>query len=405
MDNKLMGGRRPKPKRRQIRRRLKMLNQGSYGCVYRPGISCLGKIEQSNKYVTKLQKVNSTSTNEIQISKILINNIPETVIQYAPILSSCPIALAKINPSYIEKCEVVHKKKNGSDVSFTLNKMRYVGKDTLETYIIRRINKISFLPKLMETHIYLLSSIIPLIKNNIVHFDIKENNVIYDTQNQSPIIIDFGLSINMKTLQTSAQYQSAFYVYYEKYPPWCLEIIIISYIVKNHKSWQSTIITNKQLTQIILDYFANNDIVKVIRKISKKKTEGFQKNWTDFVSTELSGKTGKQIVDKLITTWKTWDIFGLSVMYLFIWERYNLNQPQFNRYRDYLVQHIGALPHERMSVEESLRFVEYNTTNSLTINDFKSNNINNINMNEYNNKYQQSVASRKVEEKIVYNHQ
>ena len=33
-----------------------MLNQGTYGCVFRPGIECSGKQLTSKKYITKIQK-------------------------------------------------------------------------------------------------------------------------------------------------------------------------------------------------------------------------------------------------------------------------------------------------------------------------------------------------------------
>ena len=34
----------------------KIINQGSYGCIFRPGFSCQGKPLNQDKYITKIQK-------------------------------------------------------------------------------------------------------------------------------------------------------------------------------------------------------------------------------------------------------------------------------------------------------------------------------------------------------------
>ena len=45
--------------------KVKLIGQGSYGCVYNPGPSCDSKIHPN--YVSKLVLRNSTSTNEYHI--------------------------------------------------------------------------------------------------------------------------------------------------------------------------------------------------------------------------------------------------------------------------------------------------------------------------------------------------
>ncbi|NBU90765.1 MAG: hypothetical protein EBS12_04880 [Flavobacteriia bacterium] len=41
-----------------------------------------------------------------------------------------------------------------------------------------------------------------MIHHKIVHYDIKENNIIYDDVQHLPIIIDFGLSFRIDLLKT-----------------------------------------------------------------------------------------------------------------------------------------------------------------------------------------------------------
>ena len=48
----------------------KLLAQGGFGCIYYPGINCDGKsIKEEYKIVSKLQKKNYTSDNEIKIGE------------------------------------------------------------------------------------------------------------------------------------------------------------------------------------------------------------------------------------------------------------------------------------------------------------------------------------------------
>ena len=48
---------------------VKLLNQGTYGCIFRPGIECSGKHLTSNSYITKIQKHRQISNNEVLIGK------------------------------------------------------------------------------------------------------------------------------------------------------------------------------------------------------------------------------------------------------------------------------------------------------------------------------------------------
>ena len=51
-----------------------LLNQGGYGCVYYPAVKC--KVDSDldqEKYVSKLQVLNSSAINEVKISTIISN--------------------------------------------------------------------------------------------------------------------------------------------------------------------------------------------------------------------------------------------------------------------------------------------------------------------------------------------
>ena len=48
---------------------------------------------------------------------------------------------------------------------------------------------------IIHSYVYLLFSIYILDKYGIIHYDLKGENIMYDTTHKKPIIIDFGLSI------------------------------------------------------------------------------------------------------------------------------------------------------------------------------------------------------------------
>ena len=345
----------------KIKTQIKLLSQGSYGCVYKPNINCSGNIAKSNNYVTKLQLNNYAAKNEIAIDNKLLT-IPNYNLYFAPILNTCPIQLAKINRTYIEKCDIVTKNKDSSD--FVLSKIKFVGSQTLESYIVSRINNSFFIPKFLETHSYLLYSLQLLADNNIIHKDIKENNIIYDTKNQVPIFIDFGLSIDATKLIVNANnannannakfnttiYSDAFNIYYDKYPPWSLDIVINSYIVNKYKDLTSIVIVNDLITSV-RSYFNNNEIVKIISKlIPKKVVTKYLSDWEIYINT-FENKSGKYIIDTITTYWKTWDNCGLSVLFLFIWYNYNLQSLKINtKYQTILIDQILSIPSKRISI-------------------------------------------------------
>ena len=85
-----------------------LLGQGTYGCVYHPGINCNHK-PLNAKYVTKIHSSEEkTIQNEIAISK-KIQTITNYELYFSPILENCDVNLAKVDKEEVEKCDFVKK--------------------------------------------------------------------------------------------------------------------------------------------------------------------------------------------------------------------------------------------------------------------------------------------------------
>ena len=179
------------------------LGEGSYGCAWKPGISCNYKINTTNT-VNKIQKINFYSLNELLISD-KIKKIKKYTTRFSAIQNYCKVKFEKILHSSINinKCENLFKKyiqqKSSNNQlledEYYMFYINYIHGDELGLFF----NTIKDTPYLYYKYYlysiyYLLNSIQILIDNNIMHNDLHSSNIIYNYKKNRPIIIDFGLS-------------------------------------------------------------------------------------------------------------------------------------------------------------------------------------------------------------------
>jgi serine/threonine protein kinase len=287
---------------------------------------------------------------------------------FAPILYYCPIMISKINKSSVKECDLVSKQ----DKMLYSTKIRYVGKKTLEPYLYSLLEEkdVSFFNKqLFETHIYLTNSIEKLIHHKIVHFDIKEDNIMFDNKQYLPIMIDFGLSFRIDLLKSDVDYKKAFIIFVSTCTWWCLEISIISFVVCGEykrfnkktgfsSSWMKDNIDMNHLLYIVDDYYSNNSNMNMISIYWQKEVESSKQKWKDYItntlykkdSNQYTKKTGEEIVKAFMQSWDTWDMFALSFLYLSFLQKLCIDC--FKDYQDFLVHYILAVPGERIDLSE-----------------------------------------------------
>jgi serine/threonine protein kinase len=221
----------------------KLLGQGSYGCVYYPGISCDGKLNKKS-YVTKLQEIGFYSANEIAIGKYIKKHIPNYKALYAPIMKHCIVSFQTIQQSdlNISECETLFPKStdnnndnyydnnyygndfygnNSSDsyvkkydnydnynnyenikinyeklhTKYYLMYMNYIHNKTLKKYFTNYKTFNLYVVDLLKTFFSLIKSIGMLVNNKIIHNDLHVNNILINLKNNKPVIIDYGLSM------------------------------------------------------------------------------------------------------------------------------------------------------------------------------------------------------------------
>ena len=318
--------------------------QGAYGCIYRPGIKCNGTVD-STKYVSKIQKKKERTMSEPILGKHITEKIKFSERHFAPALSVCEANLTKINKTELGKCNVIRESKSGED-EFVSIKVKYVGKYDLDENMEmhRKKDNSTYLMHMLDTHQYLVEAIEELEKEKIVHHDIKSNNVMYSDSQNVPIIIDFGVSFQLKDLYVEEKIRDIFFTAYEKYPPWCLEITFIAAIIKV-PDWENKRVDVKTLAKHFSVFSAENPIIKEMQPEWKT----FQSNWESYLQT-FSNDTGKKAVNKLLGRWNTWDVYSIHVMYvdfMKIGGWLHSNHVCVTPYIDYVFSQILSIPSER----------------------------------------------------------
>jgi len=202
--------------------RTEFLGEGSYGCVYYPGITCKGKKNKKN-LVTKIQEINFYSDNEKNNGKYIKANIKNYNKYLSPVIKYCIVKFNTIEKSSlnISKCNILFDEYNSSaninyeDIIYNSSATRdsphaknsivneqyilmyssYIKSYTLKDYYSNY--SIEFVSSIL-THSYKILYGISLLNNvGIIHNDLHIGNILINLKNLNPVIIDFGLSFNI----------------------------------------------------------------------------------------------------------------------------------------------------------------------------------------------------------------
>jgi len=362
-------------------RELKFLNSGSYGCTFRPGLKCDGTGSTTEKFITKIQVGDETSKREVEIGE-KVRQIDKYQQYYAPIMKNCNVSLSTVSKTEIEKCKILQNKSDdmmSSALTYEANKIRYVGKNTLIKHLLNvySTRSMGVVRELVNCHNILLTGFNKLADAGIIHFDVKENNVICEDNTGRPIIIDFGLSADVATIEEK-EYKEAFYIYGPEYAPWCIELVTIAYAVNEiedvegsndsiagfigfgekveTKDWKEQQVKQDQINKIINDYFKKNTAMREL--LTEREQDDYRKRIQTYYNTYV-GKKWKEFVKDIQANWLTWDNYGLSVTILYIihYLRLTINGKDNNMlagYKKYLIDAITTLPTHRISCENTM---------------------------------------------------
>jgi len=320
----------------------KYLGEGTYGCVFNADL-CISESNKSKKlnkkYVSKVTLKDYDDT-ERKIGSSIINEIIQYESHFAPIIETCPINIGEINEVELGKCHVVKKAKKKNDhPNFVSNKMKYAGNKSTYDYLDTKTNVCKYI---FETHLHLTKGLDKLLKlkDPIIHYDLKDGNIMYDDAYNIPIIIDFGLSYRKTKLfscfEKPLQFSEIFYND-ESYSPWAVEIHLLSFISIN--------IIRKGIdieTELLMNHLKNLNIVvdkfiksqKTLFENDEEKTK-FRKLMFKYL-TSFASKPIKYIMKNLINSWDSWDNYAVAVMF---YNYLGYNETKIDKKNNYFIKY------------------------------------------------------------------
>ena len=356
-----------------------IIGQGSYGCIYRPNIGCATKKAESKTHLSKIQRLDRTTRNEIAISKLIRATIPRFANRFAPIIESCPITLGEMTDSNVQKCKMMqhqhqHQNQNqNQSQQFVSNKMRFAGKHTLGDYLEKELHRTpkksnQYMKKLVNAHNELLTSLTLLHKANILHLDLKHNNIMVSDKTGRPIIIDFGLSFQTNHLALD-KYQTLeaeqfFGIETPYYPPWCVEINVLSFLSRRLRGSASALDTS--LATKVIDNNGLEDIHSVVQNFVKKHSflqskdiveesalAAYKSKLSQWMA-QIKGKTWSETWEYVAKSHATWDNYSVCVLFLTELQLADkLNTPIIEKYVDLMKRVILSPPEERLGSLET----------------------------------------------------
>ena len=329
-----------------------LLSEGGFGCVYHPSIGCLSsaKTKQSlshrNKFVSKIQHQDDTTKNEIYIGTI-VRQIKQYKMYFAPIVKQCkPITLSQLKGDEFKECTLLAKKKGAS---YIITESRFVDNLTFFKYMIASDNNKELILNIMSTYTHLITALNRLHQQHIVHYDLKGENIVYDTKRTVPIIIDFGLSIPLHKI-TKQSLGAYFYVYAPDYYVWAPEIHFLCFLLNDNsspskneiKEISKTIVSNN----ISLRYLYSPDFLV-------QYTENLQRYLLTF-----HGKTPHEVFQMIQPYSNTWDNFSVSMIYMRILYYLNIEGFTKNEFIIYfsklLLQNAHPNPKRRLTPTQTI---------------------------------------------------
>jgi serine/threonine protein kinase len=318
--------------------------------------------------VTKIQKNKRAIGNELYISELVRKNIKGYVRFFAPVINHCDVHIKKDLVTDLAKCPVFkddNKEQIAQKTSYVSMKTRYVGKKDLRDELEKDIIPAKFPQKIRKIYSYLLHSVNILYEHTIVHFDLKSNNIIMDSERNVPIIIDFGQSWSISQLNNPKNASEIFFIF-SQYDYWCIDILICSYIMQEmtHDFAKTNYVTEQGLNMIcnVFIYRDNQPADKIKNDIflysvlqTPQKQQEFRHNFMKSMANTINKRTWWELYEELTTYANTWDGYSLAVIHMNTIDNiylknkglYDIIQPKLSGYIKAMEDVLYSIPSER----------------------------------------------------------
>ena len=300
---------------------------------------------------------------------------------FAVIVRSCNVDYKEIKETEIADCPLIDKE------DIVIMDVEYVKNVDIYKFLEESEDFYFVIRKLLNSYKYLLRTLNALSSKQIVHFDLKPDNILIDMVRNVPIVIDFGLSLDInKVLQAFdgektdvGLLRRYFFTSYPKYYVWPLEVHYICYLLNKNSAP-----TIDEIERLCEDYVDGNEILNVL--YSKSFVARFKRTCVDALK-EYVGEKDAVVIKRIVeNSYKTWDNYSLSVimmnlLYLLNFDGFRENKLMVD-FSQLLVTNIHPNYKRRMSIQDTTSRFSAITYRDGIINDSHfADLVNTINMN------------------------
>jgi serine/threonine protein kinase len=347
-----------------------VIGQGTYGCVHKPSLKC--KNNSTINYTNKVSKILRKSDAKKEVGEyIKVERADKEGEFYLGKPEPCEFDEKNVrNLRAIQKCKI------GSDVLSRLNSYNLLvmedGGINIDDYAKKMkswaISEMSteHCEKFLLESLRLFAGLGAFEKHELVHHDLKPQNIVFNERTGRLNFIDFGLMESRKKLINDAKKSSYDWSIFHWSYPWELEVL-------NKKRFDLLFASSKQREDVIRHFFAsykldNSEIKKQAGTfgyfVFDASSPDYGKNWSEFLS-EYESTIIEDIPDMgyeefLNKSIRTVDVFGLGIAMNFwlIHAKRFLDDDMYSLLSQIFQRMICARLSDRFTVEQCLEYYE-----------------------------------------------
>lgn len=199
----------------------KVIGEGRYGCVHKPSLKCNNDtfIQNYDGKISKIMTSRSASKEMSQYTEIRSID-PQQKYHISP--QRCTPKKGKYLKKQVSNCDI-----NGEEIlknldDYDLIVMNDGGKDLFNIFnqTTAKTHNKEFIRDFWIQSVTLFKAVQLFGQHNIVHHDLKPDNIVYDTVKKSLKIIDFGLSRNKNyIIKHSIESTYGLSIFHYNFPP------------------------------------------------------------------------------------------------------------------------------------------------------------------------------------------
>jgi serine/threonine protein kinase len=302
---------------------MKVIGEGGYGCVIRPSLTCTKKTQKNINYKNAVSKIlDKTHAIEEMHSYDLIRNVDPKHEYYLGVPQTCVPENTPENNKVIRTCrdkglraDAYHSLIIMPNGGITLDEL---GKKMHSWKSVKQIKKMQ---SFWIDALRLVEGIELFLKNDIIQFDIKPHNIVYDELTNKSNYIDFGLMQSKKKIIAEATKNKFWWAEHNhfNYP---MENIYLNKSVYFEKAKQH--INVEKATYDFLDNIGNDGaheyakfpvfhLVSTFLKLNQSEMDALAKG--HFKTIANFKETEEDYVAFLYKSLDTADIYGLGMSF------------------------------------------------------------------------------------------